>query len=60
MYVSQVKEHLASGSFEDLITILKKFLGFMNLTVRQFFFFSRAPFKAVLRIDFYVDNAVLS
>lgn len=59
MYVSQVKEHLASGSFEDLITILKKFLGFMNLTVRQFFF-SRAPFKAVLRIDFYVDNAVLS
>lgn len=32
MYVSQVKEHLASGSFEDLITILKKFLGFMNLT----------------------------
>lgn len=38
MYVSQVKEHLASGSFEDLITILKKFLGFMNLTVRQFFF----------------------
>lgn len=23
-------------------------------------FFSRAPFKAVLRIDFYVDNAVLS
>ncbi|XP_062611782.1 wings apart-like protein homolog isoform X1 [Saccostrea cucullata] len=32
MYVSQVKNHLESGSFEDLITILKKFLGFMNLT----------------------------
>ncbi|XP_056017788.1 wings apart-like protein homolog isoform X2 [Ostrea edulis] len=32
IYVSQVKGHLKSGSFEDLITILKKFLGFMNLT----------------------------
>lgn len=44
MYVSQVKEHLASGSFEDLITILKKFLGFMNLTVRQMFGFIESSF----------------
>ena len=33
MFVNQVKEHLPSGNFDDMIMILKKFLSFMNLTV---------------------------
>ncbi|KAL8595031.1 hypothetical protein ACOMHN_002010 [Nucella lapillus] len=31
-YVGIVKQHLPGGSFESMIKILKKFLGFMNLT----------------------------
>lgn len=32
VFVGQVKEHLPSGNFEDMIMMLKKFLSFMNLT----------------------------
>lgn len=32
VFVNQVKEHLPSGNFDDMIMILKKFLSFMSLT----------------------------
>ncbi|XP_046359427.2 wings apart-like protein homolog [Haliotis rufescens] len=32
MYVDRVKEYLPDGSFDSMIKVLKKFLGFMNLT----------------------------
>ncbi|KAK3101252.1 hypothetical protein FSP39_002172 [Pinctada imbricata] len=32
VFVSRLKEHLPNQSFDDLITILKKFLGFISLT----------------------------
>lgn len=33
MFVDNVKQFLPKGNFDDMIAILKKFLGFMNLTV---------------------------
>ncbi|XP_060063972.1 wings apart-like protein homolog isoform X2 [Ylistrum balloti] len=32
MFVDNIKQYLPKGNFDDMITILKKFLGFMNLT----------------------------
>ena len=38
-YVDTVKGYLPEGDFEPMIKILKKFLGFMSLTVRALIFF---------------------
>ena len=38
VFVEQVKKHLPSGNFDDMIMILKKFLSFMNLTVSKILF----------------------